>query len=162
MTVTMVGVDPGGRYTGIVTRSGDGVSACCVMTRTTGDDLPDKEYIDEVLREIASQLEQADCLAVEGLVVPHGRRPDGESTIMTVAGIMGTAMIFGAVVARWPHVIVVSPGANGALPEFAYPERIRKRTRLGGPSTHARSAYDVAKSAAVVYRAAQQNPGGSR
>lgn len=156
---TIVGVDPGGRYVGVVRRNGDGVSAACVLTRTTGDDLPDQAFIHEVLDEIAVQLEDADAVAIEWLTMPRGHNPEGDQTYITVYGIVGTGMIIGAVLARWPDAIIVPAGGNGDLPEQAYPEPIRKRVRIGGPSTHARSAYDVARRGDLLLRI---NRGGTR
>lgn len=142
---SVVGVDPGGRYTGVVRLlSGDKLASAVVLRRTTGDDFPDTAYIHEVIDEIAAQAERSDIVAVEGLSEPSSHI-NGELSIINVKGVMGVAMVYGAVLARWPRAIIVPPGGNGALPDYAYPEPIRKYARLGGPSDHARSAFDVAR-----------------
>lgn len=150
----MVGVDPGGRYTGVVTRTPDGVIAARVLTRTTGIDFPDGTYIHEVLDEISKQMEHADAISLEGVVAPspHVR-------ITNPTGIIGTGIVFGAVIARWPHAIIVPPEGNGSLPDVAYPGQIRRNVRLGGPSTHARSAFDVARAGDLLYRASRSKGG---
>lgn len=158
----VVGVDPGGRYTGVVTTESDSVLSACVLTRTTGGSLPDDRYINEVLDEITAQIEQAEIVALEGIVEPHGRNPRGEKMVMSAAGLIGTGIIYGAVLARWSRAIIVPPGGNGSLPDYAYPPEIRRRERLGGPTDHARSAYDVARAGEVIYRASRSTTGGKR
>lgn len=158
MADAIVGVDPGGRYVGVVTCRGKDVTAGAVLTRTTGGELPDAEFVLEVLTEIEAQVERAgaDTIALEWLTMPRGRDPEGNKTIMNIAGIVGTGIIIGAVLARWPHAVIIKAGDNGGLPDFAYPEAIRKRVRLGGPTDHARSAYDVAQAGTLFMRARRQ------
>lgn len=155
--LTIVGVDPGGRYTGVVSKVGDDVRAACVLTRTTGDKLPDQRYLTEVIDEVSAQNEHADVIAVESL-----NEPTGQLRIINVMGLLGTAMVLGAVMARWPRAIVVPPGDNGKLPDVAYPEAIRRYRRLGGPTDHARSAYDVARVGELMSRALRTTMGGTR
>lgn len=151
-TLIVTGVDPGGRFTGIVTTSGNAVLSACVIRRTTGDKFPDSIYLNEVLAEIHAHEEEFEALALEGIVEPRGRNPDGEQMIMSAAGLIGTGMVYGAVLALWPDAVVVEPGGNGSLPDAAYPLEIQRGKRLGGPSDHARSAYDVALAGEVLYR----------
>lgn len=161
MSARMLGIDPGGKYTGVIVRAGDEVLGVRVVTRSGSGDLPDTRYIHEVLDEITSHVELVDGIAVEGLVVPKGRDPGGNETHMNVAGLIGVGMVFGAVLARWPRAVVVPPGGHGSLPEVAYPLVIRKRAKnLGGPSSHARSAYDVAGVGRLLMRTQRQQAGG--
>lgn len=152
----VVGVDPGGKYSGIVTRDGDVCSTACVITRTAPGPFPDQFYIHEVLDEISERIHGADVLALEGLVEPKGHNPRGDKTYMSIAGLIGTGMIFGAVIARWPAAIIVPPGGNGSLPDVAYPVAIRRYGRIGGPTVHARSAWDVAGAGKLLYRQTQR------
>lgn len=153
----VMGVDPGGRHTGIVTKEHDKILSACVLTRTTGDKFPDAHYITEVLDEITTHIEIVTFIALEGIVEPRGRNPAGDEVIMSPAGLIGTGIIYGAVLARWPHAVIVPPGGNGSLPDHAYPPEIRRRERLGGPTQHARSAYDVARVGEVLYRASKSS-----
>lgn len=155
-----MGVDPGGRHTGVVTKDGERILSACVLTRTTGDKFPDAHYINEVLDEITMHVEIVDFIALEGIVEPHGRNPDGTEVIMSPAGLIGTGIIYGAVLARWPNAVIVPPGGNGSLPDAAYPSEIRRRQRLGGPTDHARSAYDVARVGEMLYRASKSSTRG--
>lgn len=151
-----MGVDPGGRYTGVITKDHERILSACVLKRTTGDKFPDAHYIHEVLDEITTHIEVVEFIALEGIVEPKGRDPEGNEVIMSAAGLIGTGIIYGAVLSRWPNAVIVPPGGNGSLPDAAYPEEIRRRQRLGGPTDHARSAYDVARVGEVLYRASKQ------
>lgn len=151
-----LGVDPGGRYTGVVTKDRDRVLSACVLTRTTGGKFPDAHYINEVLDEITNHIEIVEFIALEGVV-----EPEPHMGIISVAGLVGTGVVFGAVLARWPNAVIVPPGGNGSLPDAAYPPEIRRRVRLGGPTDHARSAYDVARVGEVLYRASRSTMRGT-
>lgn len=155
-----MGVDPGGRHTGLVVKDHERVLAACVLKRTTGDKFPDAHYIHEVLDEITVHIEIVEFVALEGIVEPRGRDPEGNEVIMTSAGLIGTGIVYGAVLARWPNAVIVPPGGNGSLPDGAYPPEIRRHVRLGGPSDHARSAYDVARVGEVLYRASRSTTRG--
>lgn len=140
-----MGCDPGGKWTGIVTRVGTKVVSAVVLTRRTLGDLPDGAYLVRVCETINDHLEAAlehgePFLAVEGIVPPNPH-----VRLTNVMGIIGCGLTLGAVLTTWPDAIVVRPnhhGKNGP-PEW-YPKEIGAGVRLGGPSEHARSAYDVA------------------
>lgn len=159
--IIVMGVDPGGRHTGIITRERDKILSACVLTRTTGDKFPDGHYINEVLDEITTHIEVVDVIALEGIVEPRGRNPEGDEVIMSAAGLIGTGIVFGAVLARWPNAVIVPPGGNGSLPDSAYPLGIRRRNRIGGPTIHARSAYDVSRVGEMLYRASRSSMRGT-
>lgn len=82
-------------------------------------------------------------LAVEGLAAPKGFSR-GRREPIDPQGIIGAGVVLGAVLGRWPAAVIIDPGGNGSSAGDAYPEQLRKGARLGGPSDHARSAYDVA------------------
>lgn len=140
---TVVGVDPGGRSTGMVIRGGDTLVRACVMKRAGADKLPTPDYLTEVFLGVDEYLEIAGddaLLAVEGLV-----HPEPHMELMNVLGLIGTGMVLAVVIAMWPEAIVVRPSKHGSLPPAAYPEQLRPRaSRLGGESKHARSAWDIA------------------
>lgn len=152
-----IGVDPGGTFSAVVTKERDKVLTACVLKRTTGGSFPDAHYINEVLDEITNHIENADFIALEGVV-----EPEPHMGLINVAGIIGTGIVFGAVLARWPRAVIVPPGGNGSLPDHAYPQEIRKLSRLGGPTKHARSAYDVARVGEVLYRASRSTTRGQQ
>lgn len=139
----VVGVDPGGRETGLVLRAGSELVNARVVRRTGREKLPTPDYLCAVVLSIDEYLEQAgdeSLLAVEGLV-----HPSPHMDLTNVLGLVGTGMVLGAVVCQWPEAIVVRPNKHGALAPVAYPEPLRPRARrLGGSSEHARSAWDIA------------------
>ena len=162
MTVTVIGVDPGGRYAGIVVRRGSDT----LVDRTVLDRRHDRNSdlgLDDVLawaRFVAVTVDDlrvahgALWVAAEGVKAPspHVRRRDGNA-LTNVAGILDTAVVLGALGLAFVDLIVVDPGGNGALPDYAYPEAIRSGTRgLGGPPVHARAAWDVAGAAIWRHR----------
>ena len=147
----VVGVDPGGRFTGVVARRADAAVWAAVITRD-GDMA---SYLVEVHRAIIDAgLTHHDPaagvnVAVEGLV-----KPTPHMGTISLQGLLDTAVVLGAVMAWYPDAIVVPPGDNGAGPLGAYPSRlVGAREKLGaGHARHARSAWDVAGKAAL-YRA---------
>lgn len=142
---TVVGVDPGCRETGIVVRTGETVDyACLVISDEEG--IPTHAYIDEVVETVRELVVEDRLLAVEGLVVPHGRRPDGEAGIMNVKGILGTAAVYGAIVGCFPEAIVVPPERHGSAPLAVYPHSLvgPRETKGKGKYRHVRSAFDIA------------------
>jgi hypothetical protein len=146
----VVGVDPGGRYCGIVARQVDAAVWAAVVTRD-GDMAP---YLAEVQAAIFDAVtckwpEESFTVAVEGLVTPTPHM----GTI-SLQGLLDTAVVLGAVMGWYPDAVVVPPGDNGAGPLGSYPSRlVGAREKLGaGHARHARSAWDVAGKAAL-YRA---------
>lgn len=152
MTGPVVGVDPGGRYTGIVARSGDLVVWAAVITRD-GDDMA--RYLDEVEEAMLDAVHACGTdqsrvqIAVEGLTVPSPHMG-----VIALQGLLDTAVVLGAVMGRWDECVVVPPGENGAAPLTSYPARlVGAREKVGaGKAVHARSAWDVAGKAGL-YRA---------
>lgn len=165
----VVGIDPGGRYVGLVVREGEELIRAEVLDRrkleAAGVILADEptawalQVVGRILAielraDVAELAGRAPVVAVEGVRAPspHVRRRDGNA-LTNVTGLLDTAIVLGAIVARFPSAIVVPPAANGAGPDLAYPPGIRSGTRgLGGPPVHARSAWDVAGSAPYFAR----------
>ena len=149
----MLGVDPGGQHTGVVLRRGRDV----LRAGTCERDLDEKvhRYAHRVALEVlewhtAGALEHGDRvhLAVEGVV-----EPSPHMGLTNVRGLLDTAVVFGALAATYPGLIVVRPGGNGSAPLRSYPavlvgENERKGT---GKLRHVRSAYDVAGAGALLY-----------
>lgn len=147
----ILAIDPGGRYSGVVlTVAGDLEHAEVIDRRkATPAPHPLEDWVRAMLdRTTALALElRPDLVAVEGVKAPnpHARRRDGNS-LTNPTGIIDTAAVYGALVAMF-DAMTVPPGGNGSNTDSAYPDTLRKGARLGGPSDHARSAYDVARQA---------------
>jgi hypothetical protein len=145
----VVGIDPGGRWTGVVARRFDAVVWAAVITRE-GDMA---SYLTEIKAAvgdaIATHLLAVDVtVAVEGLV-----KPTPHMGVISLTGLLDTAVVLGAVMAWWPSAVIVPPGDNGAGPLTAYPARLvgAREVKGEGIARHARSAWDVA-GRAVLYR----------
>lgn len=154
----VVGVDPGGRQTGIVVRYGDTCLAADLLTRDGPETFPKADYLAEVIDAIgglvvyASQ-EAPDAgwprVAVEGVV-----HPSGHVRMINAAGLLGTACVLGAVLAHYPAALVVPPASHGAGPRSAYPAALWPPTekRGTGRRRHLRSAWDIAEAGAFLAR----------
>jgi hypothetical protein len=147
VTRPVVGVDPGGRTTGIVHREGNHLRRACVIRRFPHD--PDHHYFAEVIgaiQEIYSPLVNA-ILAVEA-VVP----PTGQLGMVAVQGLIDTARLVGAITWEFPVAVLVLPGGHGAGPRVAYPPKLwGGLEKLGkGHLRHARAAWDIAAVAVLL------------
>lgn len=160
---TVLGVDPGGRWTGILVRRGVDVLAHVTVTRDTDEDADagtrgvgvGPAYVADVCIAAAelADVHAVDLVAVESVVAPnpHVNRRNGKATT-NPTGALGAAMVYGAILRDWPAAVIVAPAGNGSLPLSAYPpelvsdqERRRGLNRIGdGKLRHVRSAYDVA------------------
>lgn len=154
MTV-VVGIDPGGRQSGLVARLGDQLLAADLLTRDGADVFPTAAYLAEVVQAIVG-LEAyvyADhgpaVIAVEGVV-----HPSGHVRMINAAGLLGTATVLGAILLRYPAAIVVPPAKHGAGPRKAYPARLwpPTETKGTGKHRHVRSAWDVAQGGLLLSR----------
>jgi len=165
----VVGVDPGGKHLGLVLRNGATLVKARVLVRdgAASDHTALQPWVEAtntaVLEYVSFAAHMIDApsvwealdtdqvlLAVEGVVAPTGfskgrRAPIDPSTLLA----LGAA--FGGILAAFPQALIVRPGHNGDGPDLAYPEGIRSGVRgLGGPTKHARSAWDVAAHAEVL------------
>lgn len=174
----VVGVDPGGRDTGVVGRVGSGSDRdalvldlspdapasglCPTIRRASAAWVPDPAYlalvVDRVaamigrLRAVCAAWELEPLVAVEDLGGPadYRRGPKREP-----AGLIGLAAVWGAVCSRWPDAIQVPQGFNGGGPRQAYPAELwgdREGPAGQGILRDARSAWDVAGAAIKLLR----------
>jgi hypothetical protein len=155
--MNVVGVDPGGRYVGIVVLNGLGalISARVMDRHQWVPDRNDLARWGRVVVEMIDKLCEGECLvAVEGVKAPSffAGQANGKARVTNPTGIIETASVFGAVTGVFADAVVVPPAKNGAALDRANPDEIRKGVRLGGPSDHARSAYDVARAAVKLNR----------
>lgn len=161
MTPVVLGVDPGGRQTGLVVRYGSACLAADLVTRDGPETFPGADYLAEVVEAIGGLLVYASqdlpelagagwpLVAVEGVV-----HPNGHVRMINAAGLLGTATVLGAVLAHFPAALVVPPAGNGAGPRSAYPAALWPPTekRGAGRCRHLRSAWDIAEAGAFLAR----------
>jgi hypothetical protein len=156
MTPIVVGIDPGGSWTGIVVRRG--ADAIWVDAVHRGDEVGDAGWLTHVLASLnaamaeAASLQQGKgLLAVEDVVAPNPH-----VRVTNVAALLATAKVVGMVLAVHPTAILVRPGGHGSAPLASYPPNlVGDRERAGsGRLKHARSAYDVAGAGLAHWRMA--------
>lgn len=150
-TPVIIGVDPGGRSTGIVVRQGNTLLGSHTFEAPYGLEGPALIGLceDIAFRELACQRAPV-RVAVEGL-----NPPSPHMGLTNVSGLIGAATVLGAVLSHWPHAIVVPPGGNGSGPLAAYPEALRPRRGKGAGKDslrHCRSAWDVAGAASTMLK----------
>lgn len=154
MTAVVVGVDPGGRFTGVVTRHGDDLLAHTLLVRGQKDGL--HTWVREVVGNVRWHVDQtiehgaAYVVACESL-----NDPTPQMGTMAVRGLLDTAAVIGGLLAVFNGVVLVPPGGNGSGPRQAYPPALWGRELKGtGAKRHLRSAWDVAGAAVMVARLA--------
>lgn len=157
-SVPVVGIDPGGRDTGLILVDGARVSGRSV--RSGGELLPvSQDYVQAVLAEVAELVASTServVVCVEGVTRPswHVQASASHGAAANPTGLIAAAVVLGAVMGAYPHAVVVPPGGNGSKPLGAYPaglvsEGERRKSgwelRVGsGKLRHQRSAWDVA------------------
>lgn len=150
---SVIGIDPGGRSTGIVLMVGGKLVDFAVIERKGKDPLPDAGYLREVGsaagRMAGTLIPGYPLIAVEGLSKPTGFRKgaaSGQKGFLNPLDLAGPAMVIGALVVTFPGAVMVEPRGNGSKEWFAYPEQIRPKPGGKGADRlrHARSAWDVA------------------
>lgn len=153
----IVACDPGCRESGVVARSGrDLLGASLVMSAAEAGALPDARYVAEVLAAIAEYrerggLEAPAIVAVEAVTKPNTHH-DGQLRFITPIALIGTAIVYGAILGVYPDAVVVQPGGHGQAPMVSYPEILRPTSGQGkgyDKRRHVRSAWDIAGAAAL-------------
>ncbi len=84
----------------------------------------------------------------------------GNVSFTNVSGLLGTAMVVGAVAGFFPNTIEVPPGGNGSGHMGAYPVELRptRGKGAGGDNLrHMRSAWDVGATAGLLLRQSRQS-----
>lgn len=139
----VLGVDPGGRWTGlVVVERGRAVARATVERGSrVGDGSTDHDYLDDVVVELdaAHTRYGVELVAVEDVRRPvpqAGHRPTNPAGIIAAAVVLGR--VIGWADERGRPVAIVPPGGHGSSPRAAYPPELRR---------HERSAYDVALAA---------------
>lgn len=151
----VLGIDPGGRWTGLAARSGDTPLWASMVTRQGNEKLPGPAYLGEVVDEVELALQALGdlacgdvILAVEAMVIPKGYR------ITSPAGLLGPAMVLGALLGYFDSPVLVPPGKHGQGPRQAYPRSFWGRQEKAGTGRyrHIRSAWDIAAAGLLLAR----------
>lgn len=153
----IVGIDPGGRDTGIVAISPDGTVRTAAVTNP-GELLPlPAGYIADVLTAVAELISGRHAIIrVEDVKRPnwHVAKDAKRGAATNPTGLLATAQVLGAIRAAYRNAELVPPGGNGSKPLGAYPLALvgdRERATPGwelkvgqGKKRHLRSAWDIA------------------
>lgn len=155
-----LGADPGGRESGLIVRRRDDLLAWSVVIRQDTLIMPDGAYCRQVAAEAVRLLEKAGShprdpdlvVCVEG--VRYWPKKDRSKKPPNLTGLLGTAIVLGSIVARWPDAVVVKPGSgHGGLAGWVYPERIQQ-TGVKGKDLmrHCRSGWDASYHGETLWR----------
>lgn len=165
----VVGVDPGGRETGVILRSRDTVEGVEVIHLPDREPRPTSTYLNDVLDAVAAfrvagraPSGRLPVVCVEGIKKPKWYI-DGKAKPMNPETLIGLSMVFGAVLAVYPDAVIVPPGKNGSKLLRAYPQELiggahnprwpHPEPQGAGILRHARSAWDVAATGLLLARA---------
>lgn len=163
----VVGVDPGGRMTGIAARCGDSLLGHELVVRRTRGVFPSPMFLREVCERVYAWTlawpEVKVILAIEG-IHDRQRRPKPEERD-DLGGLIALGQVVGALEVWFPHAVLVPPDGHGRNllatypPELVDPEELA-RLIGDGPLQHCRSAWDVAGQAlCLIQRAARRQHG---
>ena len=156
----ILGVDPGSRNTGLVVRDGETLLAWALEVRQDNGRLPDGRYVRAVLARCSTLLTDAGLdprdrdgyvVGVEGLADWPERGP----TRRNQTHLYGTAIVLGAILARWSQAIVVDSGRGVAnYHPQSYPDAIRPPINGKGKDrlNHVRAAWDHSHAAETLAR----------
>lgn len=161
MTPVVIGVDPGGRWCGIVARRGDQLLDHLTVTR--GDE-ERQAWADRCLRAVrdwASKHGEPDpswslampVKVMAFIAVEDVNPPTPQLGMTNVTALLDTAFVAGMVCSY--GAVLVPPDKHGCGPLLAYPSELRPtRGRGAGRDNlrHVRSAWDVAGAGAVLLR----------
>ena len=155
----VVGIDPGGRDTGIVAISPDGTVRTAAVTNP-GELLPlPAGYIADVLaaiRDFTDNGQTHAIIRVEDVKRPnwHVAKDAKRGAATNPTGLLATAQVLGAIRGAYRNAELVPPGGNGSKPLGAYPEALvgpGERSKQGwelrvgtSKKRHLRSAWDIA------------------
>ena len=153
----IVGVDPGGRHTGIVLRWRD-----VLLNHWPLDSRDSALGLGGWLNDVVHQVERGITQAAQRVDLEHVivavenlNPPTPHMGMTSVTGLIGTAQVIGALHTVPAQVLLVPPGGHGSGPLAAYPSPLRPARGLGrgrDSLRHVRSAWDVAGAAQSIHR----------
>jgi hypothetical protein len=154
--------DPGGRKSGVVLRHRERLLGWKLVRRVGEDRMPpDGHYLREVIAAGVGLLRTAGIdpadrdryvVGVETVAWwPQGSRKRPQAP-RDQRGLYGTAMVYGAVLLRWPDAIVVDSGRGVAnYHPQAYPEPIRAPGKGSDQLVDVRAAWDHSHATETAY-----------
>lgn len=152
MTAFVIGVDPGGKSTGIVVRRGKNLLRAVLLQR----DMPSVfEWAEECCTAVEDLLAEVRRAARDDDVVVAAEdlsTPSPHMGTISVRGLLDTAVVLGAIAG---HVnVFVPPSRHGSHSLQAYPaELVGKHEKSGlGRLRHCRSAWDIAAAGEALLR----------
>lgn len=147
----VIGVDPGGRMTGIVARRGEVYLGHELVIRKGRGTIPGPAYLQRVAERVNAWYATwtGAALAIEGVQPPWQRsrrrdvRSDGGGGLIALGKVVATLELY------FPEAVIVMPDRHGRNLLAAYPAPLVGRDELerltgDGPLQHCRSAWDVA------------------
>lgn len=165
----VVGVDPGGRTTGIVAQvDGHPIFTSLVTRRDPARPYPpgvDDDGLARHIREVAATVETAIAaaamagdtrlahleivVAVEDIVDPNPHLG-----VTALRGLLDTAQVLGHLRGVYPQAVLVRPRRHGSGPLSTYPKTLigPRESKGAGRFRHLRSAWDVARAAIPLIR----------
>lgn len=160
MSRIVLGIDPGGRNTGIVLRSDETLLGWALEVRQGRGRMPDGPYLRQVVGRCRRLLLDAGLDPSERETYIVGIEavaywPEHDPTKRRdQRGLYGTAMVIGALLVRWPDATVVASGRGVAgLHPQSYPAPIRPPVNGEGKDrlVHVRAAWDHSHAAETLY-----------
>jgi hypothetical protein len=154
----IVGVDPGGRDTGIVIRHDERLLWSDTVHRDQGEAVD--TYARRVRRAVDAAVERAGLIstAPRAVAVEDVVEPSPHVRLTNVRGLLDTAVVLGAVLTHdLAPVVLVLPYHHGGGPLIAYPEALRPTRGRGlgkDALRHVRSGWDIAGAGAAQIRQA--------
>ena len=156
MNPLVVGIDPGGKNTGLVVRRGQELIGHEVVTSDTpAIGLPSMDYMRAVAAAFYRLVHDrfVDVYALEDVTPPRGFK-NGRRDAIQPGSLIGVSAMAGFFLSTIPGVVLIPPARNGSRPLTSYPPQLvgpREKTG-GGILRHARSAWDVAGAASNNHR----------
>lgn len=148
--VTVIGIDPGPRYTGVSVRDGEKLLLSSTYVRP--DDIEPVTWAITVTKRIKEEvvaLYPDAPIGIEGVAPPQAYN-NGKKNLINPKYLIHLSFVVGALCNAFPQAVVVRPGKNGKS-EW-YPDALAGRrpkdlpgsTVGAGTRNHERSAFDVA------------------
>jgi hypothetical protein len=146
----VIGIDPGGRYTGVSVRNGDEVllSSTYVRPETTPIVTWAVNVADMIIADVIDKFPDA-RIGIEGISDPKGFS-GGKKAPINPKYIIHAATVLGAIAAKLPNAVIIKPGKNGSgeiYPDVLNGRRPKDLPGISDGATtrnHERSAFDVA------------------
>lgn len=149
MAIT-IGIDPGGRYTGVCVRDGEKILLSSTYVRP--ENMPIVSWAvsvsDTIVADVIMKFPDAK-VGIEGISDPKGFS-GGKKAPINPKYIIHAAIVLGSIVAKIPNAVIIKPGKNGSgeiYPDVLNGRRPKDLPGISDGATtrnHERSAFDVA------------------